>query len=62
MSMRPKDCAAKLADNDPSLTKVMLLDNALFQMKSIEYAGLIADGLRNNTHCVELTIDKCGLL
>ena len=60
--MMPKDAAAKLAANDSSLTKVEFVNNSVFQMKSAEYAQKIADGLRGNTHCKEVIIDKCSLM
>uniref|UniRef100_A0A7S4PB61 Uncharacterized protein n=1 Tax=Paramoeba aestuarina TaxID=180227 RepID=A0A7S4PB61_9EUKA len=59
--LMPKAAAEKLLNNDPSLKTVKFANNSLFQMKTTEYAGLIANGIKNNTHCTEMIIDKCGL-
>uniref|UniRef100_A0A7S4KCZ4 Uncharacterized protein n=1 Tax=Paramoeba aestuarina TaxID=180227 RepID=A0A7S4KCZ4_9EUKA len=60
--LMPKDAAARLTANDPTLTSVSFVNHSVFQMKSAEYAQLIAEGIRNNTHCKELIIDKCNLM
>ena len=58
----PKEAAARLAANDETYKKCEFVNNSLFQMKSAEYSQAIAEGLRNNTHCKEIIIDKCSLM
>lgn len=57
----PKSVIERVAQNDPTLTKVDMSASAVFGVKSDEYSVTLADALRCNTHVVELNLEGCDI-
>jgi hypothetical protein len=57
----PRETIAKVAANDPKITKLSFTNNAMIQMKSYDYCVLIAEALKTNTHVTSVSLIKCGV-
>jgi len=57
----PADAIARIQSNDESFTRCDLSNNSIFTANAAEFAIQLAEGLKSNTHLLELILSNCGI-